>query len=497
MNASLALTRAYHTIYRYARGVRYAEERLALASIPLVTVCGILEYPTLRWHGYVWMPTHEHEQLSIIDGDGVPLSKYFHDKCSRFARLLVAHDPKKSKGSIFGQRVASIPKKSGLAALLNLMYDHHNAVHAGLVDHPGDWPYSSYHYYAYGEIRFWWENFLTPLPEYLALGATPAERQAAFRALSEAFGEAMRLKGADGQPLCRGLGGRWKVVGDAGFIREFVRLLDEGWRGADDGATPQEVLSRLPIKRARTEGDPDPAQFAGAKMLPACCWVHMSADERLLLKYEIGKAFKHYRRVLLRCKPGSAFEPPPELIRMLGPAPPGFRVAYASRLDIGMVAIARRAKEARAENRRAERSASRPADPATSAAGASGSRNRPDGVSRLQAEPSCGDVGSDSSSTTRECSPTASPGEQPAEDALPGTNESHAVAGDADVSGREIEASPQSLEEWGVKWREFFAGFGLNIDEVLEILLGPDKELFRRKRKPKRGTQADVTQPAT
>jgi len=452
------------------------------------------------------MPTHEHEQLSITDGDGAPLSKYFHDKCSRFARLLVAHDPTKSKGSIFGQRVASVPKKSGLATLMNLMYEHNNPVRAGFVDHPRKWPYSSYNFYAYGKIRFWWEHFLTPLPEYLALGSTPKERQSAFRALSEAFGEIMRAKREANMGLCRGLSGRWKAVGDAEFIREFVRVLDERLRGVAIDSSAQEILGQLPIKRSRTEGDPDPAQFSRAKALPACCWIHMDTNDRMLLKNEIGKAFKHYRRVLLAQRPSAPFQPPAELIETLGPAPAGFRVAYAYGQDIGMMAIARRTKEVRAA-REKNRSVALTApvvdkDETLQTQAEDGERNelindRPGHDtdpnrhpvpldSPLRAGEGCYAPQVRDDSDER---PMAGQVVPPNRGAESGDQSEQHSAGE-----ERTDATVRSIEEWGEKWREFLETFGFDLNEVLEILRGPDEELFRRRKKSKSRTQGDTPQ---
>jgi len=61
-----------------------------------------------------------------------------------------------------------------------LRYVEHNPVKAGIVSEPDDYRWSSYRFHAFGEPPYW----LVPHPLYVALGTTPKQRQAAYRALS-------------------------------------------------------------------------------------------------------------------------------------------------------------------------------------------------------------------------------------------------------------------------------------------------------------------------
>ena len=72
-----------------------------------------------------------------------------------------------------------------------MFYGDANPVKAGMVSHPSRYQYSSYHYYAYGKKNRFSER-LTPPPEYLALGKTPAERQKRYR---ERCDEYLRAQG--------------------------------------------------------------------------------------------------------------------------------------------------------------------------------------------------------------------------------------------------------------------------------------------------------------
>lgn len=70
-------------------------------------------------------------------------------------------------GHFWGDRFRSTIVEDDKHALTCLRYIDRNPVHAGLVDHPRNWPYASYHAYAYGQVHP--ILHLVPHPSYLAL----------------------------------------------------------------------------------------------------------------------------------------------------------------------------------------------------------------------------------------------------------------------------------------------------------------------------------------
>ncbi len=66
-----------------------------------------------------------------------------------------------------------------------MRYIELNPVRAGMVAHPGDYPWSSYRHHAQGEpgVNADW---LTAHEEYLRLGRNEADRQSAYRELFQA-----------------------------------------------------------------------------------------------------------------------------------------------------------------------------------------------------------------------------------------------------------------------------------------------------------------------
>lgn len=71
-----------------------------------------------------------------------------------------------------------------------MFYGDWNPVEAGMCDHPSEYLFSSYRYYALGEVNEWTKH-ITPPRCYLEMGDTPEERQAEY---SRQCDEYWRLK---------------------------------------------------------------------------------------------------------------------------------------------------------------------------------------------------------------------------------------------------------------------------------------------------------------
>ena len=67
-----------------------------------------------------------------------------------------------------------------------MFYGDWNPVRAGICDHPGDYEFSSYRYYAFGEVNGW-TSHLTPPQWYIDLADTPEERQSLYRKLCDEY----------------------------------------------------------------------------------------------------------------------------------------------------------------------------------------------------------------------------------------------------------------------------------------------------------------------
>lgn len=126
-------------------------------------------------HSYVLMTNHYHAVATPASPQSLPLSmqklngeyvRYFN---KRYRRM----------GTLWNSRYKGILITDEYYLLNCIRYVEQNPVRAGMVSRPEDYPWSSYRFHAFGEPSPW----LKPHPVYLALGATPQERQMAYREL--------------------------------------------------------------------------------------------------------------------------------------------------------------------------------------------------------------------------------------------------------------------------------------------------------------------------
>jgi putative transposase len=135
-----------------------------------------------RWHGvavhaYVLMTNHIHLLLTPRDEDGLTsvmkalgqmYAQYINRKYGR-------------SGSLWDGRFRSCLVETESYLLCCHRYIEANPVRAGMVEHPDDYPWSSYRANALGAAN----PMLSVHPSVEALGRTPMERQASYRALFE------------------------------------------------------------------------------------------------------------------------------------------------------------------------------------------------------------------------------------------------------------------------------------------------------------------------
>jgi putative transposase len=126
-------------------------------------------------HGYVLMTTHyhlivtpheEHALTRMIKIVGEEYVRYFNRRHTRV-------------GTLWTGRHRAIPLTDGVYWLTCLRYVELNPPRAKMVSAPEQYRWSSYRVHALGERSDW----LTQHYLYVQLGRTPAERQAAYRAI--------------------------------------------------------------------------------------------------------------------------------------------------------------------------------------------------------------------------------------------------------------------------------------------------------------------------
>jgi putative transposase len=132
----------------------------------------------LAIHGYVWMTNHIHLLASPESGHAI--SKVFQSVGRRYVQYFNATYGR--SGTLWEGRYRATVVDSERYLLTLMRYIELNPVRAGMVAHPGDYPWSSYRHHAQGEAGLN-ADWLTAHEEYLRLGRNEADRQSAYREL--------------------------------------------------------------------------------------------------------------------------------------------------------------------------------------------------------------------------------------------------------------------------------------------------------------------------
>lgn len=126
-------------------------------------------------HAYVLMTNHVHLLLSSATSDGVStLMKALGQRYVQYVNRTY-----RRSGTLWEGRFRSCLTQEESYLLACQRYIELNPVRAGMVEHPADYPWSSYRANAQGEE----DALVTPHEIYLGLGATEASRLTAYREL--------------------------------------------------------------------------------------------------------------------------------------------------------------------------------------------------------------------------------------------------------------------------------------------------------------------------
>ena len=126
-------------------------------------------------HAYALMGNHVHLLFTAMRAAGA--ARLMPALATSYAKHLVAaygHEE-----ALWEEPYDASPVHARAYLLACMRYIEENPVTAGLVAHPGAYPWSSYRANALGED----DALLTPHPHYYALGRSPDERRAAYAAL--------------------------------------------------------------------------------------------------------------------------------------------------------------------------------------------------------------------------------------------------------------------------------------------------------------------------
>lgn len=127
----------------------------------------------VTFYSYCFMSNHPHltGHTQTVTG----LSRLFQLVNSQFAKKINKRLGR--RGQVVMNRFKSPIIQTDEALLKVMTYGDLNPHRAKMVNHPKEYRWSSYQYYAYGKS----DPLLTPAPSYLALGSNDKERQLRYR----------------------------------------------------------------------------------------------------------------------------------------------------------------------------------------------------------------------------------------------------------------------------------------------------------------------------
>ncbi len=158
---------------------------------------------------YGYCLTNNHVHLLVGTPEQANLSAFMQYLNGNFAQ---AYNKKHGKtGRFWGGRFYSTVIEEETQFFNTLLYIEFNMVRCRVVDAPEDWHLSSYRAHALGESN----TLLDFHPLYLALGATPEERQEIYRTMAE---DRLREAGLKRNPaFSKGI-----ILGSEGFVQSLI-----------------------------------------------------------------------------------------------------------------------------------------------------------------------------------------------------------------------------------------------------------------------------------
>ena len=129
----------------------------------------------LALHGFALMSTHVHLVVTPDEPNAIP--KMMQEIGLKYVRYY--NRAYERTGTLWNGRYKAKIIKDATYSLTCLRYVDRNPVSAKIVATPEEYRWSSYLAHGFGE----WPNWLTPHPDYLALGRSVEDRAVAYRDL--------------------------------------------------------------------------------------------------------------------------------------------------------------------------------------------------------------------------------------------------------------------------------------------------------------------------
>jgi REP-associated tyrosine transposase len=129
------------------------------------------------------MSNHYHEASCLLE-DSKHFSNWARSAHSSFGQSYNKKFGRRGPVAQDRPKTLVVQDQEGLKKLM--FYHDWNPVRAGICQHPEEYEFSTYKYYAHGETNQWTEH-ITPPDWYIVLSDDPKERQAQYRNLCQEY----------------------------------------------------------------------------------------------------------------------------------------------------------------------------------------------------------------------------------------------------------------------------------------------------------------------
>ena len=177
---------AFHYVWRTVNGARFMDK----VKAKVMFLNSFFAFYFRAWdqvavYAYCVMSNHYHMIAELLN-ESRHMSRWAHSAHTSFAQKL--NRSKRRKGPVGMGRFKSVVAESSEAIMHMMFYSDWNPVVAGLVLSPAQYKYSSYRFYAFGEVNQWSKHLTIP-DWYTDLADTVEERQKIYQDLSFAWWE--------------------------------------------------------------------------------------------------------------------------------------------------------------------------------------------------------------------------------------------------------------------------------------------------------------------
>jgi REP element-mobilizing transposase RayT len=224
----------FHSMWKALNSRFYLRYDWAKTLYLTLLVAVLQKFKKVNLFGFCIMDNHAHKAAELL-ADHKQYSRWMRDAHSGFGQEYNRRN--KRTGPVGNDRPKTVVIRDQEGLKRVMFYQDYNAVAAGIVDHPSKWKWSSYNYYAHGQVNRWTKHLTKP-QWYLELADTDEERQRLYR---EQAAEYWRRKMLPTEAQADGT----FAYGPTSYIRKTSRFMTDLARMMAKKKHPRRTIAKM------------------------------------------------------------------------------------------------------------------------------------------------------------------------------------------------------------------------------------------------------------